>query len=403
MAHDRARSVKPLYEKLVKASPILGVFGHRQVGKTTFINQVTDHYITFDSSIEKKRAEENPEDFVRSLKKHPFGIDECQLVPELFPALKEHVRKKKQPGQFILSGSVRFTSRKAIRESLAGRMMFFELYPLTISELDQRPLPDFFVEVLNRPSFTNDLFEKLTDKESNQRRKSIDLYLKKGGLPGICFLREERLMLERLDDLHRLMLDRDLRMVYETKISLEVLIEFLKMIATFGWQGYSYTKVKNELGLSPKTQKSILYALESIFLIRRIPISGGSSGEIILFEDQYEEISLGQELHSLDDQLNSLLYRNLRAQFQYRLGEQYSIKSYWTRNNARVPLVIQNTTHTLGIICIDQEEPSLSQLRAADSLLKAEANSKVLILSKPLKQTLIVNSRVAVVPMVNAI
>ncbi len=403
MAHDRARSVKPLYEKLVKASPILGVFGHRQVGKTTFINQVTDHYITFDSSIEKKRAEENPEDFVRSLKKHPFGIDECQLVPELFPALKEHVRKKKQPGQFILSGSVRFTSRKAIRESLAGRMMFFELYPLTISELDQRPLPDFFVEVLNRPSFTNDLFEKLTDKESNQRRKSIDLYLKKGGLPGICFLREERLMLERLDDLHRLMLDRDLRMVYETKISLEVLIEFLKMIATFGWQGYSYTEVKNELGLSPKTQKSILYALESIFLIRRIPISGGSSGEIILFEDQYEEISLGQELHTLDDQLNSLLYRNLRAQFQYRLGEQYSIKSYWTRNNARVPLVIQNTTHTLGIICIDQEEPSLSQLRAADSLLKAEANSKVLILSKPLKQTRIVNSRVAVVPMVNAI
>jgi predicted AAA+ superfamily ATPase len=403
MAHDRVRSVKSLYDKIIKASPILGIFGHRQVGKTTFINHVTENYITFDSKADKKRAEEDPEKFILSLKKHPFGIDECQMVPDLFPALKEQVRKKKQPGQFILSGSVRFTSRKAIRESLAGRMMFFELYPLIISELDQRPLPDFFIEVLNRKTLATDFFEKISEKEFVKREKTIDLYLSKGGLPGICFLREDRLMRERLDDLLRLMLDRDLRMVYETKLSLEVLMSFLKIIASFGWQGYSYTRVKEELGMSPVTQKAILFALESIFMIRRIPIGGGSKGEIILLEDQFEEIALSDHLLSKDDQLNSLVYRNLRAQFQYRLGIPFAVSSYWTKNNARVPLVIKSSDQVLGVICIDQEEPSLSQLRAADSLLKAESNSKVLILSKKLRQAEVINSRVAIVPMVFSI
>jgi hypothetical protein len=403
MAHERIRSVRPLYDKLIKASPILGIFGHRQVGKTTFINQVTQNYLTFDSLNEKKRAEKDSELFLASLKKHPFGIDECQMVPDLFPTLKEHVRKKKQPGQFILSGSVRFTSRKAIQESLAGRMMFFELYPLTISELDQRPLPDFFVNALVRNSFTEDFFESLSEKELRQRIKSTDQYLAKGGMPGICFLREHRLMLDQLKDLHRLMLDRDLRMVYETKLSLEKLQALLGLIATFGWQGYSYTQVKNEIGMNPNTQKAILYALESIFLIRRIPIYGGSKGEIILLEDQFEEMALSTHSSSMDDALTSLTYRNLRAQFHYRLGMPVTIKSYWTRNNARVPIVISNKDHTLGIICIEAEEPSLSQLRAADSLLKAEGKSKVLILSKARKSTRVINSRVAIAPLVSTI
>ncbi len=403
MAHDRTRSVRSLYDKLIKATPILGIFGHRQVGKTTFINQVTEHYVTFDSQSIRKLAEADPEAFVDSLKCMPFGVDECQTVPELFPALKEKVRTRKMPGQFILSGSVRFTSRRAIRESLAGRMMFFELGPLVISELDQRPLSDFFIEILGQKSFHENSFHDLDSVELKRRLKSIDLYLEKGGLPGICFLREQRLMSERLDDLLRLMLDRDLRLVHETRLSLELLMSYLKMIATFSWQGYSYTDVKKELGISAVTQKALLYALESIFLIRRIPIYGGSKGEIILLEDQFEELVLAEQPYSTDLQLTSLAFRNLRAQFQYRLGSQLVVRSYWTRNNARIPLVLASSGRCLGIIVIDSDEPTTSQLRAADSLLKAEMNSKVLILSKSLKKSKMINPRIAVVPLANAV
>ncbi len=398
MAHERVRSTRQLYEKLIKATPILGIFGHRQVGKTTFINQVTSHYLTFDSQFSRHSAESDPEKFIKSLKGSPFGIDECQVIPELFPALKEHVRKNKQPGQFILSGSVRFTSRKAIRESLTGRMLFFELHPLVISELDQRVLPDFFIECLKWKGFSADLFEDMDQKTFLKREKSISLYLKKGGLPGICFLREPSLMITQIDDLHRLMLDRDLRMVHETRLSLELLMNFLKLIASFGWKGYSAAVVKKKLGLSPSTQKALLFGFESIFLIRRIPIIGGGHGEIILLEDQFEEVALSEFSYSLQDQLTSLIYRNLRAQFSYRLGVPFNLKSYWTRNNARVPLVISREGQNLGVMAIEDEELSLSQIRAAESYLKSENNSKVIIVSNSLRRSKVVNSRIAIVP-----
>lgn len=400
MAHSRDRSVLELYRKLIKVAPILGIFGHRQVGKTTFMTQVSSHYLTFDSIVERSRAEADPDAFLTALKKHPFGIDECQVVPELFPALKERVRIKKQPGQFILSGSVRFTSRKVIRESLAGRMMFFELYPLTISEIDQRPLPDFFLRLLKQGLFESGSIEELAGAEISKRLKSVEHYLSKGGLPGICFLREERLRREQLNDLHRLILDRDLRMVHETKISIEKLLAFLRMIAGFKLDGYSYTKVKNELSISPVTQKALLYALESVFMIRRIPIYGGSKGEIILMEDQYEELRLSDESFSHDEQLLTMLYRNLRAQFHYRMGEPVEIASYWTKNNARVPLVLKGAGAVLGVMTIQSDEPTLSQMRAAESLLKFESRSKVVIFSKSIKRAKVLTSRIAILPLV---
>lgn len=398
MPHSRNRSVFELYQKLIKATPILGIFGHRQVGKTTFMSEVSPNYLTFDSIDERSRAETHPDKFLASLKQFPFGIDECQVVPALFPALKERVRIRKQTGQFILSGSVRFTSRKAIRESLAGRMMFFELYPMTISEIDQRPLPDLFPNLLRHDSFEHVLKEELPSQELSRRAKSIDNYLSKGGLPGLCFLREERLRQEQLNDLHRLILDRDLRMVHETKISIEKLLAFMRMIAAFRLDGYSFTKIKNELAISPVTQKSLLYALESIFMIRRIPIYGGSKGEIILMEDQYEEFRLSGESLALQDQLVTLLYRNLRAQFHYRMGESLEIWSYWTKNNSRVPLVLKGNGKVLGVMAISGDEPTLSQMRAAESLLKFESHSKVAIFSKNAKSARNLTSRIAILP-----
>lgn len=398
MPHDRLRAVMPLYQKLIKASPIIGVFGHRQVGKTTFVNQVSKGYVTFDNYEKRKAAQAHPEMFVQSLNKSPYAIDECQIVPEVFPELKERVRKNKKPGQFLLTGSVRFTSRKAIRESLAGRMMFFELLPLTISELDERELPNFFNVLLEARELNEQMFEKISKSEHGKRQKSVEKYLQNGGLPGICFLREQRLIHERLNDLHMLILDRDLRMVHETKLPLELLMTYLKSIASFGWKGYSYTEIKKELGLSPVTQKSLLYALESIFLIRRIPIFGGSKGEIILMEDQLEEKLLSKTRWGMKEQLSSLIFRNMRAQFHYRLGNIVSIQSYWTRNNARVPIVVKSSENTLGIMTIENDEPTLSELRTSESLIKNESNVKVVFLSQQSSEIKLINKKLLIVP-----
>ncbi len=197
------------------------------------------------------------------------------MAPPLFPALKEWVRKHPQPGQFILTGSVRFTSRKAIRESLTGRIVSLELYPLVISELLERDLPDIVPELIRARQFDQNTLLGLM-APTRQQSDAWTKYLERGGLPRIAFTRDERNRNDLLDSLLRTILDRDLRMVLETRLSLETLLKFLRFIATNAWQIFHYSDARRETGLTEVTQKKLLFALESIFLVRRIPVSGRS-------------------------------------------------------------------------------------------------------------------------------
>ncbi len=97
-------------------------------------------------------------------KNHPAGIDECQPAPPLFPEVKEYVRTHKNPGQLILSGSVRFNSRKAIRGSLTGRMLSYELLPFSISEMEKKPLNRLVIDLLEANDFFKTPHSRKTDK-----------------------------------------------------------------------------------------------------------------------------------------------------------------------------------------------------------------------------------------------
>lgn len=63
-------------------------------------------------------------------------IDEIQLVPELFPLLRVLGDRHNADTQFLILGSA---SRDLIRQSsetLAGRIAYRELFPLSLSEID---------------------------------------------------------------------------------------------------------------------------------------------------------------------------------------------------------------------------------------------------------------------------
>lgn len=52
----------------------------------------------------------------------------------LVRAIKQVVDSDPAPGQFILSGSTRFLTVPKISESLAGRAVFVDLWPLSLGE-----------------------------------------------------------------------------------------------------------------------------------------------------------------------------------------------------------------------------------------------------------------------------
>ena len=400
MAHLRRRSIEGLYKKLIRFGPILGLFGHRQTGKSTWVSATAGEYFTLDDSETLERAQKHAKEFIQSRKKHPCVIDECQQAPSLFPALKERVRTDKRPGQFILTGSVRFSSRKAIRESLAGRISNLELLPLTISEISARPLPETVPELIRMKSFGPTSLASLPSaNQITAARKDFTKYLSHGGLPGMCFTREGRLRREQLTDLHNLILDRDLKMIVDTRLSVGTLRSFLQILARSALEPYNASEVKRLLGLANVTQRSLLYALESIFLIRPIPILG-SPKLSYLFEDQFEEYFLSQNSLPEMVQATTLLYRNIRAQFSYRVGQTATFKTYQTRSNARVPLVVDSGDGgLLGFIPTETQIPSLSQSRSADSFLRKFSDAKIVYASIETTPGRILDSRCLVCPL----
>jgi predicted AAA+ superfamily ATPase len=384
MAHDRKRHLLDAFKKLLKFSPIVALFGHRQVGKSTFIASTVQDYRTLDDLDQLTLANANAKNYISSVKKTPMGIDECQLEPKLFPTLKEWVRTHKQPGQFVLSGSVRFTSRKAIRESLAGRMAFLEMLPFSVSEIAERPLPTILPSLLTHSHFNLDSLRQLNPiKDCETLQKHFNQYLLNGGLPGICFVRNSVQKKNSLNELHDLMLGRDLALVANIKTPTSTLKRLMGYIATNGFEPYNAAEVKRLLGLAPQTQKTILHALESIFLIRRIPVPLRKK-QIILLEDQYEEWIYSAGKASVRNQLESAVYRNVRNFFAYQPDKNAEFECFLTRDGARVPIVIKNGPNSLGMIISVTDEPTLSETRSAASFLRHHANSKIIYLSQAL-------------------
>ena len=348
------RFAQAIVEKLVSFSPIVGILGHRQAGKTTLLQKLAKNYATLDDEETLELAKESAKKFVGQFSGSLNGIDECQLAPNLFPALKERIRKNQKPGQFILSGSVRFTSRKAIKESLTGRIVNCELLPLTVSELAHQELPTTCLKILKANNLDN-VIENL-EIETKSRiflDKDIDTYLEKGGLPGICFIRDDKVRDSKIAEQLNTILDRDVRMIYPTSLSFNQLLDFLAELAKSEGQPIKHSSIARQVGISEATQKKLLYAFESVFLIRRLEIFGGRRGFVVYLEDQAECAYL--QGRSRDEQLNfeGLLYRNLRAQFRYAIGLKTREFQYLSRGKARIPFAFECEFGALGIIALE--------------------------------------------------
>lgn len=392
MAHFRKRHAQPLLDQLLQYSPLVGVFGHRQCGKTTFVSHSQKHYVSLDDEDSLREAMESAKAFVLAHGGRRAVIDECQLAPPLFPALKEWVRDHPKPGQFILTGSVRFSSRKAIRESLTGRLVSLELYPMVLSELLERELPDSLPLLLQATHFDHSCSTTLK-KPSRHEQVAWEKYLIQGGLPRLAFTRDDRNRQDLLESLLRLIVDRDLRMVVETRLSPETLFKLLRYIAAQAWEPYKYADARRVTGLSEVTQKKLLYGLESIFLVRRISIEG-QTGDTFLLEDQLEENTLTRGAQTSERKITGALYRNLRAQLGYRSGKSFECFSYRLRSGAWVPLVFRSGGRELGLIVYAGDEPTLGQRRSASRFLRDFPHGKIVFVSAHAKGAEVLEDRV---------
>ena len=158
--------------------PVVVLSGMRQTGKSTLLHYLPPFslrtYVSFDDYNTLDAAQRNPEGLI--VKGQLLTIDEAQKFPDILTVIKQAVDKNRRPGMFILSGSANFLLLKNISESLAGRAVYFTLYPFTYREIHNQtqrlPALIHFMEKNIFPEYT---IPPLTPQN-----------ILAGGMPQIC-------------------------------------------------------------------------------------------------------------------------------------------------------------------------------------------------------------------------
>lgn len=380
MPHERSRYAAELLRKALKFSPIVGVIGQRQTGKTTLVSKYCEEYKTMDGSGELSLAEAEAPAYLRD-RKRPFAIDECQLCPPLFPALKEHVRLNKEMGQYILTGSVRFTSRRAIGESLTGRIINIELLPMSLSESAEKPLNDLLVTLFQKGR----LPQVMRSKNTYSKGEFVH-FLECGGLPGICFYRDPLVRKNKFAAHLETLIERDLRLILATTVPNSTIRTLIEELALIQGEQMEWSLLARNTGIAVNTLKKLLSAFEGLFLIRQI--QGPGRTPVIFFEDQGLASYLlnrrgapapSKKQLSVSDMLRGL-YACVATQNRYLSALRGDFFQFRTRGGAQVPLALRSSGGAqFGFICSREEQATASHLRSAQSFCAQSETHYVLI------------------------
>lgn len=119
----------------------VAVVGPRQSGKTTLVRMAFPDkaYVSLENPDTRRFAIEDPRGFIAG---YPDGaiLDEIQRTPDMFSYLQQVLDENKGKGRFIITGSNNFLLQENISQSLAGRVGYLYLLPLSINELPKHKL-----------------------------------------------------------------------------------------------------------------------------------------------------------------------------------------------------------------------------------------------------------------------
>lgn len=192
-------------------------------------------------------------------------IDEAQKEPVVFEKIKYAYDENAISFSLIL-GSSQILLLKKIRESLAGRVSIFELWPLLMSELTIDATVTHARDLLIGRLFSNagrDLENvlhaapsRLIDKEDGPYRDSEAYLMKWGGMPALLPLQDGERM-KWLKDYEYTYLERDLHDLSRLD-DLEPFRKFQKLAALRSANLLNYSDLARDAGLSVDTARRYL-------------------------------------------------------------------------------------------------------------------------------------------------
>lgn len=236
------QSLRELRE-LLDEYPAVALLGPRQVGKTTLAHLLGEErpsiYLDLESSTDLAKLTE-PELYLARHENELVILDEVHRLPDLFQNLRGLIDKGRRKGQrtsrFLLLGSASMELLHQSGESLAGRIAYLELGPLTITEM--------------------------VDNDQDQ------LWLR-GGFPDSYLASNDRASLRWRQNFIRTYLERDIPML-GPRIPAETLRRFWTMLAHQQSSLLNAAELARSLGVDGKTVASYLDLMVDLLLVRRL-------------------------------------------------------------------------------------------------------------------------------------
>ncbi|MCY4049917.1 MAG: ATP-binding protein [Gammaproteobacteria bacterium] len=243
-------------------TPVVFVNGPRQAGKSTMVQMIAkkdfpSEYITFDRVTHMVAASTSPHSFLSEYGQ-PLILDEVQMVPEIFRALKIVIDElrldntQSKNGHYLLTGSANIMILPKLSDSLVGRMSIKTLYPFSACELldgegdfvERLFSCDFSIQKKLQTSVNDALqlatFPEISGKQWKERAEWFDGYL-------------------------MTILQRDVRMISELeKISL--LPTLLRTLATRTGGLLNDAEISRDVALNQVTSKNYRCILQAMFL-----------------------------------------------------------------------------------------------------------------------------------------
>ena len=237
------RHVQAIVEQRLAHYPAVVLLGPRQVGKTTLARAVAAQYpgaLLLDMERESDRvALAQPELFFPAHRDRLMVVDEVQLAPHLFAALRPEIDADRRAGRFLLLGSASGELLRQSSESLAGRVAYVELTPFLLSELH----PDL---------------------------ATLQTLWLRGGYPLAHLASDDRASFQWRQDFIRTFLQRDLPAM-GLRVPAETLRRFWTMLAHLQSQFFNASQLGLALGgASHTTAARYLDALTDTMMVRRL-------------------------------------------------------------------------------------------------------------------------------------
>ncbi len=250
--------------------PCVAILGVRQCGKTTLLRQLPNSWRQFDM---ERRADysvvaNDPDTFLR-LNPRQTAIDEAQLLPELFSALRVAIDDhREENGRFVVTGSSSPALVRSLSESLAGRVAIIEMAPFSWAEVTETVGADSFLKRLpDRQAAPQELMQGLEPR--GPERLLHDFWFA-GGFPQPWLKASAAFRSRWIEQYIQTYLLRDVRRLFPGLDDVRFR-RFLEMLGGLSGRVLNVAEVGRALGVSPPTARDYFEIAHGTFVWRTIP------------------------------------------------------------------------------------------------------------------------------------